>query len=50
MALQFILESNLRQKENYGNSNISPYKNIWRTCLGTCCELGEHIENLMGTH
>jgi hypothetical protein len=23
---------------------------LWRTCWGTHCELGEHTENLMGTH
>jgi hypothetical protein len=28
MALPFILKSTLRQKKNYGNSNISPCKNI----------------------
>jgi hypothetical protein len=28
MALPFALESSLRQKKNYGNSNISPCKNI----------------------
>jgi hypothetical protein len=28
MALPFTLKSILRQKENYGNSNISPCKNI----------------------
>jgi len=28
MALPFTLKSNLRQKKNYGNSNISPCKNI----------------------
>jgi hypothetical protein len=28
MALPFTLKSTLRQKKNYGNSNISPYKNI----------------------
>jgi hypothetical protein len=28
MALPFTLKSILRQKKNYGNSNISPYKNI----------------------
>jgi hypothetical protein len=27
MAWPFTLKSILRQKENYGNSNISPYKN-----------------------
>ncbi len=28
VALPFTLKSNLRQKKNYGNSNISPCKNI----------------------
>jgi hypothetical protein len=28
VALPFTLKSILRQKKNYGNSNISPYKNI----------------------
>jgi len=28
MALPFTLKSILRQKKNYGNSNISPCKNI----------------------
>jgi len=28
LALPFTLKSILRQKKNYGNSNISPYKNI----------------------
>jgi hypothetical protein len=28
MALPFALKCILRQKKNYGNSNISPYKNI----------------------
>jgi hypothetical protein len=28
MALPFALKSILRQKKNYGNSNISPCKNI----------------------
>jgi hypothetical protein len=28
MALPFTLKRNLRQKKNYGNSNISPCKNI----------------------
>jgi hypothetical protein len=28
MALPFTLKSILRQKENYENSNISPWKNI----------------------
>jgi hypothetical protein len=28
MALPFTLKSILQQKKNYGNSNISPYKNI----------------------
>jgi hypothetical protein len=28
MALPFTLRSILRQKKNYGNSNISPCKNI----------------------
>jgi hypothetical protein len=28
VALPFILNSILRQKKNYGNSNISPFKNI----------------------
>jgi len=27
-ALPFTLKSILRQKKNYGNSNISPYNNI----------------------
>jgi len=27
VALPFTLKSILRQKKNYGNSNISPYKN-----------------------
>jgi hypothetical protein len=28
MALPFTLKNILRQKKNYGNFNISPYKNI----------------------
>jgi hypothetical protein len=28
MALPFTIESILRQKKNYGNSNISPCKNV----------------------
>jgi hypothetical protein len=28
VALPFTLKSISRQKKNYGNSNISPYKNI----------------------
>jgi hypothetical protein len=28
MALPFTLKSILRQKKNYGNSNISPCKNV----------------------
>jgi len=28
VALPFTLKSILRQKKNYGNSNISPHKNI----------------------
>ncbi len=28
VALQFTLKSILRQKKNYGNSNIAPCKNI----------------------
>jgi hypothetical protein len=28
MALPFTLKTILQQKKNYGNSNISPYKNI----------------------
>jgi hypothetical protein len=28
VALPFTLKSELRQKKNYGNSNISPCKNI----------------------
>jgi hypothetical protein len=28
VALPFTLKSILRQKKNYGNSNISPFKNI----------------------
>ncbi len=29
LALPFTLKSILRQKKNYGNSNISPCKNIY---------------------
>jgi len=28
MALPFTLRNTLREKKDYGNSNISPYKNI----------------------
>jgi hypothetical protein len=33
MALPFTLKDNLREKKNYENSNISPYKNMIKTIL-----------------
>jgi hypothetical protein len=50
VALPFKLKSILRQKKNYGNSNISPYKNIIETKQTPSIYYNSIITNLKFQH